>query len=196
MKHCNIAAWGEYQEMVQAGVFYTPDVPDYIPELFDRLQQEAGVVLAKDAEELLGKQLWVLQATAELANMMAKAVDEDFYEIKDWLLVEITRQYFGHSSLAIRASWNMAELEVSTAEWGVSSYHTFQHMDAWYELPYAGEWCGIKRQFNALQALKDPRLMAFLARVTLRAKAGMLHYQLHERINNLLDGWGETYPLP
>lgn len=196
MRQCIAAAWGEYQELRDAGVYYTPSVPVGMAQLLDELYVEAELDGFPSAMELLNGPLWLIQAVAETANMLAKKVSEAFYAVKDWLLREITGLYMGCTGLYIRSSWGMAELEIRTAEWGVSSFHTYQHMDAWYDLPHAGEWCGIRRQFNAVQLLKDEQLRGWVARVTLKAKDGRLPVGAHERINNLLDGWGEVYPLP
>lgn len=188
------AAWGEYQDEIRAGLLGSIPVPPRIEELLDELFEVADLP-AMDGGELCKAPLHVMQRVGDLANMHAKTVHEGFYELKDWLVIQITRQFQGTDALAIRASWGMAELEVNTPEWGVSSYHSFMRMDEWDNLPHAGDWCGITRQFASVAIAQDVRLQRVVAALTRRMKVRFVS-AVADRVNNLLEGWGVRYPLP
>lgn len=188
------AAWGEYQDERRAGVLGSVPVPPRVEELLEELFDITGLPAMVGGEVVAGP-LHVMQRVCDLANMHAKTVHEGFYELKDWLVVQITVGFQGTDALAIRSSWGMAELEVNTPEWGVSSYHSFMRLDEWDRLPYAGSWCGICRQYASVAIAQDARLQGLVSRMTRRMKF-RFNDAVADRVNNLLEGWGTRYPLP
>ena len=84
----------------------------------------------------------------ELANALAKVYNNDFYELKDYLLTKIVIDFKNNCSISY--SWALACIHVNSIEYGESCFHTFLNLIEFSELKETN-FNGIKRQFLALE---------------------------------------------
>ncbi len=127
---------------------------------------------------------WMLQMVADLANVSAKTISSDFYDLKDWCLAALTERY--PETMEVGYSLGYPEVVVSTPEWGVSSYHCpYVWNDRWNGLPpISRSWSGIKRQFSSFQIAANDALLKVVAYATHRATGP--NHSLAVRVNRLL----------
>lgn len=96
---------------------------------------------------LESKNLSTLHYYCELSNALAKAHDNNFYELKDYLLTKIILEF--KNNCFISYSWNMSCIHVKSKNYGESCFHTFLDLPEFSELKHTN-FNGIKRQFLAL----------------------------------------------
>lgn len=135
---------------------------------------------------------WMLQMVADLANVSAKTISSDFYDLKDWCLAALTERY--PETMEVGYSLGYPEVVVSTSEWGVSSYHCpYVWNDRWNGLPpISRSWSGIRRQFSSLQIAANEMLLRVVAYAT-HVATGPRH-PLAIRVNNLLGAMNAPKP--
>lgn len=135
---------------------------------------------------------WQLQMIADLANVSAKTISSDFYDLKDWCLGALTERF--PETIQVGYSLGYPEVVVSTSEWGVSSYHCpYVWNDRWNGLPpISRSWSGIRRQFSSFQIAANDALLKVVAYATHKA-TGPSH-PLAVRVNNLLGAMNAPKP--
>ena len=84
----------------------------------------------------------------ELVNALAKVYDNNFYELKDYLLTKIIINF--KNNCLISYSWGLICIHVNSKKYGESCFHTFLELIEFSELKET-KFNGIKRQFLALK---------------------------------------------
>lgn len=135
---------------------------------------------------------WTLQMIADLANVSAKTINPDFYDLKDWCLAALTERH--SETMEVGYSLGYPEVVVSTPEWGVSSYHCpYVWNDRWNGLPSINRsWSGIRRQFSSFELAANEMLLRVVAYAT-HVATGPRH-PLAIRVNNLLGAMNAPKP--
>jgi len=90
-----------------------------------------------------------LQHLCEAANAAAKEVDNRYYHLKDWGLLNLV--YRHQNECKFRSTWGMTEIVCRTEEYGETSYHTFNEKIHQFVDETDEDWCGVRRQLLALQ---------------------------------------------
>ena len=145
---------------------------------------ELAIEVPTTLVDLYYSSAWMLQMVADLANVSAKTINSDFYDLKDWCLAALSERY--PETMEIGYSLGYPEIVVSTSEWGVSSYHCpYVWNDRWNNLPsISRSWSEIKRQFSSFQIAANATLLKVVAYATHRATGP--NHPLATRVNNLL----------
>lgn len=145
---------------------------------------ELAIEVPTTLVDLYYSSAWTLQMIADLANVSAKTINPDFYDLKDWCLAALTERH--SETMEVGYSLGYPEVVVSTPEWGVSSYHCpYVWNDRWNGLPSINRsWSGIRRQFSSFELAANEMLLRVVAYATHKA-TGPSH-QLAVRVNNLL----------
>lgn len=111
---------------------------------------------------LKSKDLSTLQYYCELTNALAKVYDNDFYELKNYLLIKIILNFKNNCSISY--SWGLPCIHVNSKNYGESCFHTYLDLPEFLELKDR-TFNGIKRQFLALEWVKlskaKKRLIAY-----------------------------------
>ena len=145
---------------------------------------ELAVDLPATLSDLYWSDAWVIQAVADMANVSAKTLSGDFYNLKDWCLGALTERF--PETIQVGYSLGYPEVSVESKEWGVSSYHCpYTWNSGWCSAPSIDRcWSGIRRQFSTFAIASDPKLMRVVAYAT-RVATGPNH-PLAVRVNALL----------
>ncbi len=145
---------------------------------------ELAIEVPETLADLYWSDAWVIQAVADMANVSAKTISADFYDLKDWCLAALTERF--PESIQVGYSLGYPEVVVATDEWGVSSYHCpYTWNSGWCSAPSIDRsWSGIRRQFSTFAIASDPKLMRVVAYAT-RVATGPNH-PLAVRVNALL----------
>lgn len=153
---------------------------------------ELAIEMPETLADLYWSDAWLLQAVADMANVSAKTISADFYDLKDWCLGALTERF--PETMEVGYSLGYPEVVVSTSEWGVSSYHCpYVWNDRWNGLPpISRSWSGIRRQFSSLQIAANEMLLRVVAYAT-HVATGPRH-PLAIRVNNLLGAMNAPKP--
>lgn len=145
---------------------------------------ELAIAIPATLADLYWSDAWVLQAVADMANVSAKTISGDFYNLKDWCLGALTERF--PETIKVGYSLGYPEVSVETGKWGVSSYHCpYTWNSGWCSAPSIDRsWSGIRRQFSTFAIASDPKLMRVVAYAT-RVATGPNH-PLAVRVNALL----------
>ena len=145
---------------------------------------ELAIEMPETLVDLYWSDAWVIQAVADMANVSAKTLSGDFYNLKDWCLGALTERF--PEAVQVGYSLGYPEVSVESQEWGVSSYHCpYTWNSGWCNAPSIDRsWSGIRRQFSTFAIASDPKLMRVVAYAT-RVATGPNH-PLAVRVNALL----------
>ena len=145
---------------------------------------ELAIEMPETLDDLYWSDAWVIQAVADMANVSAKTLSGDFYNLKDWCLGALTERF--PETIQVGYSLGYPEVSVESQEWGVSSYHCpYTWNSGWCNAPSIDRsWSGIRRQFSTFAIASDPKLMRVVAYAT-RVATGPNH-PLAMRVNALL----------
>lgn len=145
---------------------------------------ELAIAIPATLANLYWSDAWVIQAVADMANVSAKTLSGDFYNLKDWCLGALTERF--PEAVQVGYSLGYPEVSVESQEWGVSSYHCpYTWNSGWCNAPSIDRsWSGIRRQFSTFAIASDPKLMRVVAYAT-RVATGPNH-PLAVRVNALL----------
>ena len=148
------------------------------------VSMELAVDLPATLSDLYWSDAWIIQAVADMANVSAKTISADFYDLKDWCLGALTERF--PETIQVGYSLGYPEVSVESPEWGVSSYHCpYNWNSGWCNAPSIDRsWSGIRRQFSTFAIASDPKLMRVVAYAT-RVATGPNH-PLAMRVNALL----------
>lgn len=158
---------------------------DMESELLSALaSMELAIEVPETLADLYWSDAWVLQAVADMANVSAKTISVDFYDLKDWCLGALTERF--PETIKVGYSLGYPEVSVETGKWGVSSYHCpYTWNSGWCSVPSIDRsWPGIRRQLSTFAIASDPKLMRVVAYAT-RVATGPNHH-LAVRVNALL----------
>ena len=118
----------------------------------------------------------------ELSNALAKVYDNNFYELKDYLLTKIIINF--KSACSISYSWDLVCIHINSKNYGGSCFHTFLDLPEFYDLKETN-FNGIKRQFLSLEWHK-------LSKVKKRWIAYATNKNNKQMISRLINLYSET----